>query len=70
MVENSSGYRHNCYGIAAFVVAIGALVLLALAENEEVEDLEDSCGVQNKQHHEPGHRLQRASAIEGEALPD
>lgn len=62
MVEGPVGYCNDRNGIAAIALGFSSLgshffFVLFLAENEEVEDLEDSCGVQNEQHHEPGHRL-------------
>ena len=62
VVEGPVGYCNNRDGTATTAVGFSSLgsyfyFVLLLAENEEVEDLEDSCSVQNEQHHEPGHRL-------------
>ena len=69
VVQNSAGRCHTGNGHPAAALAVSALTLL-LAEDEEVENLEDSSGVENKQHNEPRNRLERAGTIQGKALPD
>ena len=62
VVAHTVGYCDYRNGITAIAVVVSALsgyffLLLLFAEDEEVENFENACSVENKQHGEPGNRL-------------
>ena len=60
VVAHTVGYSDYRDGSTAIAVVVSALsgyffLLFLCAENEEVKNFEDACGVKNEQHSKPRH---------------